>query len=233
METPLPARDPSREATAELARRWTKAMWNSELWKQVSWLGVPVLQWPTDLILMQELLARLRPRRVIETGLYLGGTAVFYASILQLLRVDGRVISIDIQVNPAARNNIESSPFRDRIDLIEGDSISEAVHRQIETLLDGETSVLVCLDSDHSYAHTLAELRLFSRYVPLGGYLVLFDTICEDLADTPKGEPSWVHDSPMAARREFLAENPHFASDPEWGKFLVTFAPQGFLVRKS
>src|SRR3972149_2051726 len=162
------------EATAQLARQWTKAMWNSELWKQVSWLGVPVLQWPTDLTLMREVLARVRPRRVVETGLYLGGTAIFYASILQVLGIDGRVVSNDIRVDPVARKNIEACPFRDRIDLIEGDSKSDAVHQQLQTLLGGETNVLVCLDSDHSYAHTLAELRMVSRYVPVGGYLVLF-----------------------------------------------------------
>jgi len=208
-------------------------MWNTELWKQVSWLGVPVWQWPTDLVLMQELMARVRPRYVIETGLALGGTAIFYASILRLLGIDGRVISIEIQVHPEARKNIESSTFRDQITIIEGDSKSDAVHQQIARLLDGETNVLVCLDSDHSRAHTLAELRLFSRYVPAGGYMVLFDTICEDLADTPNGDPAWVHDSPMAALRQFLAETPNFASDPAYGKFLVSFAPRGFLRRMS
>ena len=220
-------------ATEQLARQWTKAMWSSELWKQVSWLGVPVLQWPTDLLLLQELMTKLRPRCVVETGCYLGGTSIFYASILQLLGIEGRVISIDVRMDPAARQNIEASSFRDRIHLIEGDSKSEAVHQQLQTRLGSETNVLVCLDSDHSYAHTLAELRLFSRYVPVGGYLVLFDTICEDLADMPHGESSWVYDSPMAALREFLTETPNFSSDPAGGKFLVTFAPQGFLRRTS
>ncbi len=207
-------------------------MWNTGLWRQVSWLGVPVLQWPTDLLLLQELLTKLRPRCVVETGLHLGGTAVFYASILRLLGIDGRVISVDIQISPEARENIESSAFCNQITLIEGDSKSDEVHRQIETLLQGEPNVLVCLDSDHSYAHTLGELRLFSRYVPVGGYLVLFDTICEDLADTPHGDAAWANDNPMAALRQFLAESPNFVSDSSWGKFLVSFALQGFLLRQ-
>ena len=207
-------------------------MWNAGLWQQVSWLGVPVLQWPTDLLLLQELLTRLRPRCVVETGLHLGGTAVFYASILRLLGIDGRVISVDIQISPEARRNIESSAFCNQITLIEGDSKSSEAHRRVEAALQGEPNVLVCLDSDHSYAHTLAELRLFSRYVPVGGYLVLFDTICEDLAGTPNGDAAWAKDNPMAALRQFLAESPHFVSDPAWGKFLVSFAPQGFLLRQ-
>jgi cephalosporin hydroxylase len=233
MSIPPPASPTSPDETSRLARQWTKSMWNAGLWRQVSWLGVPILQWPTDLLLLQELMTRLRPRYVVETGLHHGGTAVFYASILRLLGIDGRVISVDIQIAPEARKNVESSAFSDRITLIEGDSKSDAVHRQIETLLQGEPNVLVCLDSDHSRAHTFAELRRFSRYVPVGGYLVLFDTICEDLADTPNGETSWVEDSPMAALRQFLAETPNFVTDPSWSKFLVTFAPQGFLLRRS
>ncbi len=228
--------DTAQEQTRDLARRWTKAMWNDSLWKQVQWLGVPVWQWPTDLVILQELIAKLRPRAIIETGVALGGTAVFYASILELLGMDGRVVSIDIQIDiqidPVARNNIAAFPFSRRIHLIEGDSTSDAVHSEVQKELAGESNVLVCLDSDHSYAHTLAELRLFSRYVPVGGYLVLFDTICQQLADVPNGEPSWSHDNPMAALKEFLAENPGFASDPDYEKYLVTFSPKGFLVRR-
>ena len=231
-QTP-PASKPgySPEQTAELARQWTKTMWNSSLWKQVNWLGVPVLQWPTDLILMQELLATIRPNCIVETGLYLGGTSVFYSSILHLLGVPGRVISIDIAIHPLARKNIEASAYRDRITLIEGDSKSDAVHSELRRKLGDEKNVLVCLDSDHTYAHTLGELRAFSQYVPVGGYMVLFDTICRELADTPNGDPAWTHDSPMTALEEFLAENRNFQTDPTWGKFLVTFAPRGFLRR--
>ena len=230
---PSPQQVYSLQETADLARRWTKAMWNGELWKQVHWLGVPVLQWPTDLIVMQELIVKLRPNYIVETGLYLGGTAIYYASILQLLGIDGRVISIDIQINPEARRNVETSAFAKRIHLIEGNSKSDAVHEEVRRMLGGEPNVLVTLDSDHTYAHTLAELRRFAGYVPVGGYLVLFDTICRELADTPKGDPSWTNDSPMTALEEFLRENPAFESDPAWGKLLVTFAPNGFLVRKN
>ncbi|MBI4478826.1 MAG: class I SAM-dependent methyltransferase [Acidobacteria bacterium] len=230
---PLPPLRYSPEEMTELARQWTKSMWNASLWKQVRWLGVPVLQWPTDLILMQELIAESRPRVIVETGLYLGGTAVYYASLLDLLGIDGRVISIDIQIHPEALRNIDGSRFRDRIRWIEGDSKSDAVHAALQRQLAGESNVLVCLDSDHSYAHTLGELRAFARYVPAGSYMVLFDTICEDLADTPNGEPAWKQDNPMAALRQFLTEHPNFATDQRFGKYLVSFAPQGFLKRIS
>jgi cephalosporin hydroxylase len=231
--TPLVQAGYSPQEVESLARQWTKAMWNSSLWKQVRWLGVPVLQWPTDLLVMQELVATQRPTAIVETGLYLGGTSIFYASILELLGIAGRVISVDIEIHPEARKNIEASAFRERITLIEGDSKSETVHAEIQRLLKGEEKVLVALDSDHSYAHTLGELRAFARYVPVGGYLVLFDTICRDLADVPNGDPAWVNDSPMRSLEEFLAEDVRFESDPQWEKFLVTFAPRGFLRRKN
>ena len=221
----------SSEVTQRLALQWTKSMWNALLWKQVTWLGVPVQQWPTDLILMQELITRLRPRRIVETGVYLGGTAVFYASLLHLLQIDGRVISIDIEIHPEARRNVGGSGFGDRVRLIEGDSKSEIVHRELHAELSGETNVLVCLDSDHSYAHTLGELRAFARYIPVGGYMVMFDTICEALADTPLGSPSWVTDNPLRAVREFVQEDSRFEIDPGYGKYLVTFSPSGFLRR--
>jgi len=223
--------DYSQEETERLALQWTRAMWNADLWRQVTWLGVPVMQWPTDLLVMQELIARLRPQVIIETGLYLGGTAVYYASLMELMRINGKVISIDIQINPVARQHVENSSFASRIQLLEGDSKSDAVHRQIEKLLGGEKNVLVCLDSDHSYQHTLGELQVFSSYIPVGGYLVLFDTICEALAATPKGSPNWAQDSPMAALRQFLSENLNFTSDETWGKLLVTFLPKGLLRR--
>ena len=231
--TPVIAAGYSRLETETLARQWTKAMWNGSLWKQVRWLGVPVLQWPTDLVLMQELISNQRPTTIVETGLYLGGTSVFYASMLELLGIRGRVISVDIQIHPEARKNIDASAFRERITLIEGDSKSASVHAEIQRHLNGEEKVLVTLDSDHSYAHTLGELRAFARYVPAGGYMVLFDTICQDLANVPNGDPGWVTDSPMRALEEFLAEDPRFESDPQWEKFLVTFAPRGFLRRKT
>ena len=227
----FPEPDPPTKELVHAARQWTKQMWNAELWKRVSWLGVPVLQWPTDLILMQELIAELRPRVIVETGLYVGGTAVYYASLLNLLEIDGRIISIDLQIHPEARKHVAASRFHDRIRLIEGDSKSDAVHSELQRELGGESNVLVCLDSDHSYAHTLAELRRFSQYIPIGGYLVLFDTICEDLADTPRGDPAWKQDSPMTALRQFLSENPQFSTDARFEKFLVTFAPHGFLRR--
>src|ERR1041385_4843573 len=224
-EAPLHQLQYTTEELSSLARQWTKSMWNAELWKQVRWLGVPVLQWPTDLILMQELIAEQRPHIIIETGIYLGGTSVYYASLLELLGIDGRVISIDIQVHPEARRNVGSSRFRDRITLLEGDSKSPEVHTRLAQELGNESRVLVCLDSDHSYAHTLGELRAFARYIPAGGYMVLFDTICEDLADTPHGDASWTKDSPMQALREFVAENPAFVSDSRFDKYLVSFAP--------
>src|SRR5262245_21379361 len=138
---PVSALSYTPEETRTLARLWTKAMWNAEFWKRVRWLGVPMLQWPTDLMLMQALIAEQKPNVIIETGLYLGGTAVYYASLLELLGIDGRVISIDIQISAESRRNIDSSRFGKRIMLIEGDSKSDAVHEHLAQLLAGESKI--------------------------------------------------------------------------------------------
>ena len=109
----------SREATERLARQWTKTMWNSTIWKGVRWMGAPIQQWPTDLVILQELMHRLRPRVIIETGVFLGGSSVFYASMLEMLKIDGRVISLDIQIHPEARANIGGCIYEDKITLVE------------------------------------------------------------------------------------------------------------------
>jgi cephalosporin hydroxylase len=225
----------SREATERLARQWTKTMWNSTIWKGVRWMGAPIQQWPTDLVILQELIHRNRPRVIIEAGVFLGGSSVFYASMLELMKIDGRVISLDIQIHPEARANVGESIYEDRITLIECDSKAPQTHKVLQEMIGEETNVMVCLDSDHSYAHTLAELRAFARYIPVGGYMIMFDTVCEWLADVPNGHPSWSEDNPMRAVRDFLAsqpaDGPQFEIDKECEKLLVTFCPNGYLRR--
>ena len=198
----------SREATERLARQWTKTMWNSTIWKGVRWMGAPIQQWPTDLVILQELIHRNRPRVIIEAGVFLGGSSVFYASMLELMKIDGRVISLDIQIHPEARANVGESIYEDRITLIECDSKAPQTHKVLREMIGDEKNVMVCLDSDHSYAHTLGELRAFAPYVPVGGYMIMFDTVCEWLADVPNGDPSWAEDNPMRAVRDFLAAQP-------------------------
>jgi cephalosporin hydroxylase len=210
-------------------------MWNSAIWKGVRWMGAPIQQWPTDLAILQELMQRNRPRVIIEAGVFLGGSSIFYASMLEMLKIDGRVISLDIQIHPEARANIGECIYEDKITLIECDSKAPETHKVLQQMIGDEDNIMVCLDSDHSYSHTLAELRAFARYIPVGGYLIMFDTVCEWLADVPHGDPAWADDNPMRAVRDFLAtqpsEGPQFEIDKDCEKLLVTFCPNGYLRR--
>lgn len=197
-----------------------------------SWLGCPVIQFPQDLIALQAIIWRTRPDLIIETGVAHGGSTVFYASMLQLLGGDGRVIGIDVDIRAHNRARLEAHPLFHRITLLEGSSTDERMVRQVHSLAHGRRNVMVCLDSDHSHQHVLAELELYSPLVRPGGYLVVFDTSIEQLA--PEGgyshRPWGRGNSPRTAVDEFLLRSPHFVIDREIeNTLLVTSAPGGFL----
>ena len=214
----------------ELARQWTRAAWQRELHLQTTWLGFPILQWPTDMVVMQEIICQQRPRVIIETGTYGGGSAVFYASLLRLLG-GGRVVSVDIEAGDDVRRALAASPFADVITLVRGDSKAPEVVGRVKQAVGEEKNVLVVLDSDHSRAHVLGELRAYSDLVPVGGYLVAMDTICHDLWDLPNAARDWKDNNPLRAVEDFLREHPEFEVDRSREKLLVTFSPGGFLRR--
>lgn len=222
----------SPELASDLPREWTRMLWQNELWRGNHWAGMPILQWPTDLLILQELVWEQKPRVIVETGTYRGGSAVFFASLLHLLGMeDGRVISVDIHLAPEVADSVARHPLGRRITLVEGSAIAPATLRRVEELVGDETNVLVFLDSDHSYAHVLAELRAYRRFVPPGGYLCAFDTIMKDLWDLPLAAPSWREDNPHRAVLDFVAEDPAFEIDRHRNRLAVGFAPDGFLRR--
>jgi cephalosporin hydroxylase len=227
----IPARSP--ELTRDLPREWTRALWQNELWRGNRWHGMPILQWPTDLLILQELIGELRPRVIVETGTYRGGSAVFFASMLQLFGIeDGRVISVDVHLAPEVREAVARHPLGGRITLVEGSSIDPATVRRVEELAGDEANVFVFLDSDHSYHHVLEELRAYQRFVPVGGSLCAFDTIMKDLWDLPLAETSWKDDNPHRAVLDFVAETEGaFAIDAHRNRLAVGFAPDGYLRR--
>lgn len=214
----------------ELARQWTRAAWQRELWQSNTWLGFPILQWPTDVVVMQQIIFDQRPRVIVETGTHRGGSAVYYASLLRLLG-GGRVVSVDIEIPDQVRQAIAGSPLGDMITLVRGDSKAPQVVTEVRRLVGEESNVLVMLDSNHSRAHVLAELRSYRGFIPVGGYLVAMDTICHDLWDLPHGAPEWREDNPLLAVKDFLREHPEFEADRSREQFLVTYAPGGFLRR--
>ena len=206
----------SREAFEQLSRQWVRVGWNQRYQYTFSWFGRPVIQLPEDMIRMQEVLYRVQPDVVIETGIAHGGSLVFYASLMAAIG-KGRVIGVDIEIRPHNRAAIEAHPLKSRIDLVEGSSIDSdtiaAVRAQIKP---GET-VLVILDSNHSYAHVASELMAYSRFVTPGSYLVSTDGIMFDLHDVPRGKREWTHDNPMTAAADFARTHPEFVLEqPAW-----------------
>lgn len=217
-------------ALRELARQWTRAAWQAGLYAGNTWLGFPILQWPTDMVVLQQIIFEQRPHVIVETGTHRGGSAIYYASLLRLLE-GGRVVSVDLGIQDEVRRAIAASPFAGMITLVQGDSKSPEIVRRVGEVIGGESNVLVALDSDHSRAHVLAELRAYCGFVPAGGYLIAMDTICHDLWDLPNGARAWKQNNPLRAVEDFLREHPEFESDRARGKFLVTYAPGGFLRR--
>jgi cephalosporin hydroxylase len=197
-----------------------------------TWYGRPIIQIPEDIVMMQELILRVRPDLIIETGIAHGGSLMLSASMLELLG-EGNVIGIDIEVRPHNRHAIESHPLSKRIQLIEGSSIDDRVVNNVRRLGDGHRSVMVLLDSNHTHEHVLRELELYSPLVTRGSYIVVFDTGIEDMPEgTFAGKPWGKGNNPKTAVRQFLASNRDFVVDQELEERLMyTVAPQGYLRR--
>lgn len=220
-----------KKSLEDLSLEWTRLMWQEGLWKTIKWLGIPILQWPTDLIVLQELVYELKPKFIIETGTYQGGSAIFFASLLMLLNNNGRVISIENDLSKSAKEKIKNHPLGGKITLIKGSSTGIKTIETIEKIIEDQTNVMVFLDSDHSYKHVLNELRIYQQLVPVGGYLCAFDTITKDLYDLPSGSKKWRLDNPHRAVLDFVKKNRCFEIDKSKNCLLVGFAPDGFLKR--
>lgn len=197
-----------------------------------SWMGRPIIQFPTDILALQEIIFAVKPDLIVETGVAHGGSVVFSASMLQLLG-HGHVIGLDIDIRPHNRAAIEAHPMAHRISLIEGSSVDPAIVAQVHAQAQGKRT-LVFLDSNHTHAHVLAELDAYADLVSPGSYCVVLDTIVEDLpsdalyADRPWGKG----DNPKTAVAQWLKSHPEFEIDPSIEqKYLITVAPDGFLLR--
>lgn len=196
-----------------------------------TWLGRPVIQYPQDLIALQEIIWSERPQLIVETGVAHGGATIFYASMLELLGGDGTVMGVDIDIKAHNRAAIESHPMARRIALLEGSSVDELILQQIRARAKSCERVLVVLDSSHTHAHVLRELELYAPLVRRGSHLVVLDTIVERLSERALGDREWgPGNSPMTAVREFLKRTDRFVIDEELEKtLLISVAPSGYL----
>ena len=154
---------------------------NSKYSYNFSWLGRPIIAYPQDMIAMQEIIWRVKPDLIIETGVAHGGSIVYYASLLELLGGDRMVLGIDIDIRQFNRELIESHPMSKRIILIQGSSTSDTTVNSVKSIVKGYKNILVCLDSNHTHDHVYRELKVYSEFVTLNSYMVVFDTIIEHL----------------------------------------------------
>ena len=198
-----------------------------------SWLGRPIIQHPEDMVAVQELIWRIKPDLIIETGIAHGGSLILSASILELIGGSGKVVGVDIDIRKHNRKEIEKHRMFKRIIFIEGSSTDEAAIKQVAKLVKGKKRVLVFLDSSHAHSHVLQELILYSPFVTKNSYIVAFDTIIEDMPKGAVKNRPWDKGSnPKTAVWEFLKRNKKFIPDQDIeNKLLITSAPGGWLKR--
>ena len=196
-----------------------------------SWMGRPIIQYPQDMIAMQELIWEIKPDLIIETGVAHGGSLIFYASLMELIG-KGEIVGIDIDIRAHNREAIESHPMFKRITLLEGSSLSEEIVAQVKNIAKDKKTILVSLDSNHTHEHVLEELRLYAPYTSVGSYCVVFDTIVEDMPKAMYDRPWDVGDNPKTAVWAFMKENDSFEINKEIdNKLLISVAPDGYLKR--
>lgn len=221
-----------------LTHQWFNHVSRAKYSYNFEWLGRPIIQFPQDIIAMQEIIFRCKPDLIVETGIAHGGSLIFSASMLELNAAcggpaDAEVVAVDIDIRAHNREAILAHPLSRRITMFEGSSIDPSIIDCVRAKAPGRTCVLVCLDSNHTHAHVLAELKAYADLVTVGSYCVVFDTCIEDMpADFFPDRPWGIGDNPKTAVQAFLQENDHFAVDQEIdSKLLISVAPGGYLKR--
>ncbi len=209
------------------------------------WLGRPIIQYPQDIVAIQELIWRVKPDLIIETGIAHGGSLILSASMLALIDIcelgqatampdpskPRRVVAVDIDIRDHNRKAIEDHPLYSRMTMIEGSSIDPEIIYQVKKESKQHQNILVFLDSNHTHNHVLAELEAYAPLTSKGSYCVVFDTVIDDLPDGLITDRPWGKgNNPKTAVREYLKTNDRFEIDKEMeNKLLVTVAPDGFL----
>jgi len=214
-----------------LSRAWMDAANQHKYSYHFEWLGRPIIQYPQDVMAMQEIVWRVQPDLIVETGVAHGGSLILYASLLALLG-KGEVVGVDIDIRPHNRQAIEAHPLAERIQLIEGSSIDPQVVSIIRRRTEGRR-VIVVLDSNHTHEHVLAELNAYAPLVSENSYCIVMDTVIEDLPLNSFPDRPWSRgNNPKTAVKAFLSRNQSFVVDRSiQDKLAVTVAPEGYLKR--
>ncbi|MFN9727742.1 cephalosporin hydroxylase family protein [Acidovorax sp.] len=233
-----------------LSRDWLQASMQRQYVYNFDWMGRPIIQYPQDMVAMQQLVWRVRPDLIIETGIAHGGSLVLSASLLALLDISDaieagttldprasrrKVLGVDIDIRAHNREAIESHPMASRIAMIQGSAVAPDVVQQVRGFAQDYQRVLVCLDSMHTHDHVLSELDAYAPLVTPGSYCVVFDTFVEDMPPKFFADRPWdVGNNPKTAVHQWLGGHPEFEIDVDMEQRLqVTVAPHGFLRRRS
>lgn len=199
-----------------MSQQWLVQGWNRKYPYSFAWMGRPIIQLPEDIVRTQEVLYRVKPDVLIETGIAHGGSLVLYASLFKAMG-RGRVVGVDIEIRPHNRQAIEAHEMAPLITLIEGNSVAPDIVAQVASHVRAGERVMVILDSNHTKQHVRDELDAYHRLVTPGSYIVATDGSMQWLADSPRGEADWTWNNPSEAAREFAACHPEFVLEqPAW-----------------
>lgn len=216
-----------------LSRIWAREVTRHKYTYNFSWMGRPIIQTPQDMVAMQEIIWRVKPDLIIETGIAHGGSLIYYASLLEMIGGDGYVLGIDVDIREHNRAEIEKHPMNKRIKMIQGSSVDASTSDVVKQHAKGKRSVLVVLDSNHTHEHVLKELELYAPLVTKDNYVVVFDTLLEDMPDDLLKDRPWGKgNNPKTAVWEWMKTNAGFEIDKSIEhKLLITVAPDGYLKR--
>lgn len=223
-------KDKNNEELEKSSLEWVKNAAKNKISYEIDWLGIPIIQTPEDMILMQELIFKLKPDFIIDVGIAHGGSMIFYASLLELLG-KGKVVGVDIDIREHNRKVLEQHPLIKRVEMIQASSVSEEVISLLRKKIPKNSKVIVCLDSNHTKEHVLKELQLYWEFVSVGSYIVVFDTNTSKLAELGVCDKSYINNGPKEAVDSFLKENLDFEIDKNYNKLYTSYSPDGYLKR--
>lgn len=219
------------EEVHSLSLKWIEYVSRMKYSYNFTWLGRPIIQFPQDIVALQELIWQVKPDLIIETGIAHGGSLIFSASMLELLGGNGQVLGIDIDIREHNRVEIETHPMAKRITMLQGSSTDPEIVKKVHAFTKDKKKILVVLDSMHTHEHVAKELEFYSPFVSSGSFLIVFDTIIDDMPDDFFPDRPWGKgNNPKTAVHEFLKKNDRFIIDKEIeNKLLITVAPDGYL----
>lgn len=221
----------------KLTQSWMDAANSGKYSYHFEWMGRPIIQYPQDILAMQQIIWDVKPDLIIETGIAHGGSLIFSASMLELIAactgVEGEVLGIDIDIRPHNRKSIEEHPMYKRISMIQGSSIAPEIIAQVKEKAKGKKRILVCLDSNHTHDHVLAELEAYAPLTTVGSYCVVMDTVIEDMPEGFFPDRPWGKgNNPKTSVWEYLKSHSEFEIDLAiQNRIMITVAPDGYLKR--